>query len=225
MTTLRRELAAQARTLLPALMPEVRTIMASLSANGMSHSAYSVVFSYVLDGLVWQQFGDAADVRAQIDAEHPFWNGAFWAVSPKRGNAPGTNSYRVDDSTRVLMTWTDSTLALLRPLQDKAALTSFVSRGGLLVLDERRDTPLMRSSRAMAHDVADAMRAWVSHADLEKLEDTRDPRLGLLIAYHEFMWELLDALVADGVLQPPALLAPPVPSTRDVAPLIIVLRH
>jgi hypothetical protein len=245
MTTLRRDLRVAANAMLPPLRPSVDSITAALAARGTSQSAYAVVFSYVLDHLVWEEFGEAADVPAQIDLEHPFWNGAFWAVSPKRTNAPGTNSYRAD-STSILVMWTDSTLDLLRPLQSRANVTSIVrvlrsanagdmpeslrpyalfrrdGSPGFAVVRTGGDDELTRASRSMATQVADGVRLWLRGVDVPERLDTRDPRLALLVTYHEFMWELLDALEASGAVTKPAILRSS-PRAELVAPLITLL--
>jgi hypothetical protein len=245
MTALRRDLRAAADAMLPRLRPSVDSITAALTTAGTPQSAYAMVFSYVLDHLVWEEFGAAADVPAQIDVEHPFWNGAFWAVSPKRNNAPGTNSHGAG-SASILVTWTDSTLGLLRPVQS-AANVAFLARvpgstnageipeslrpyalfrrdgsPAFAVVRTGRDDALTRAGRSLATQVAGRVREWLSAADLNKQFDTRDPQLALLITYHEFMWELLDALEAGGaVTKPPILRSSPRPDL--VAPLVIVV--
>lgn len=245
MTALRRDLRAAANAMLPRVRPSVDSITEALTARATPQAAYAVVFSYVLDHLVWEEFGDAADVPAQIDVEHPFWNGAFWAVSPKRINAPGTNSHRTD-STRILVTWTDSTLDVLRPLQSRPDLTSLTRalhsasardipeslrpyalfrRDGspaFAVLRTSDDDALMRASRSLATQVADGVRLWLRGVDAAERLDTRDPRLALLVTYHEFMWELLDALEESGAVTKPAILRS-APRADLVAPLITVI--
>ncbi len=245
MTALRRDLRAAANAMLPGLRPSVDSITAALASRGTPESAYAVVFSYVLDHLVWDQFGDAADVPAQIDVEHPFWNGAFWAVSPTRLNAPGTNSYHAD-STTVLVAWTDSTLELLRPLQSRANVAllaraldppgardipeslrpyALFRRDGspaFAVVRTRDDDALTRASHSLATQVAEGVRAWLGDVDIGARLDTRDPRLALLVTYHEFMWELLGVLEASAAVTKPAILRGR-PRADLVAPLIIVL--
>lgn len=245
MTQLRHDLRAAASAMLPRLRPSVDSITAALATRGTPQAAYAVVFSYVLDHLVWEDFGDAAAVPAQIDVEHPFWNGAFWAVSPKRVNAPGTNSHRTD-STSVLVTWTDATLDLLRPLQAPATVASLARAARMANADDipeslrpyalfRRDgapafavvrtsenDALMRASHSLATQVADGVRVWLRDVDVGSRLDTADPRLALLVAYHEFMWELLDTLEASGAVTKPPILRS-APRAALVAPLITVI--
>jgi hypothetical protein len=247
MTALRRDLRVAASSMLPRLRPVVDSISAVLAARGTPQSAYAIVFSYVLDGLVWEEFGDAADVPAQIDVEHPFWNGAFWAVHPKRMNAPGTNSYRAD-SVSIRVTWTDSTLDLLRPLQSQANRTAlaralrsanvndipeslrsyalFRSDGSpaFAVVRSAEDDELTRAARSLAKQVADGVRLWLRGVDMGERLDTHDPRRALLVTYHEFMWELLNALEAAGAVTRPAVLRS-TPRADLVAPLIVFVRE
>lgn len=244
-TQLRTDLRAAASAMLPRLRPSVDSITAALVARGTPQAAYAVVFSYVLDHLVWERFGDAAAVPSQIDVEHPFWNGAFWAVNPKRVNAPGTNSYPID-STSVLVTWTDSTLDLLRPLQAPATVTALARAArapnaadipeslrpyalfnrdgapGFAVVRTSEDHALMHASQSLATQVADGVRAWLRGVSMGSRLDTADPRLALLVTYHEFMWELLDALEASGAVTKPPILRS-APRAELVAPLITVI--
>jgi hypothetical protein len=247
MTALRRDMRIAANSMLPRLRPLVDSITAVLTARGTPQSAYAIVFSYVLDGLVWEQFGDAADVPAQIDVEHPFWNGAFWAVNPKRTNPPGTNSYRADSaSIRVL--WTDSLLDLLRPLQSDANRTALgralrlgnvndipeslrpyaLFRGdgspAFAVVRSAGDDELARAARSLASQVANGVRLWLRGVDIERRLDTHDPRLALLVTYHEFMWEFLNALEAAGAVTKPMILRS-TPRAELVAPLIVFVRE
>lgn len=247
MTMLRRDLRGAADSMLPRLRPLVDSITAVLAARGTPESAYAVVFSYILDGLVWEEFGDAADVPAQLDVAHPFWNGAFWAVHPKRMNAPGTNAYWVD-SVGMRVMWTDSTLALLRPVQSSANRTALARalrsanvndipeslrayalfRGdgspAFAVVSSVEDDELAQASRSLARQVAEGVHRWLRGVDMSERLDTRDPRLALLVTYHEFMLELLDALEAAGAVTKPAVLRAPL-RAELVAPLIVVVRE
>ncbi|HEV8151024.1 MAG TPA: hypothetical protein VGP61_12630, partial [Gemmatimonadales bacterium] len=218
------------------------------TAAGDSSAGYAVVFSYVLDGLVWEElWPDTALVSTDITLEKPYWNGAFWAVSPKRTRAPGTNSYRIDDSATVTLTWTDGTLKLLGPLQRKPNLAALVHAirqrdtalvpaelrpYGLLhangnpavaVIEERSGNTVSVAGRAMARMVAQQMNEWLAHAEVQRRLGTDNRGLALLIAYHEYMWELLGALTDQHVLQEPAAFGSAAPTPEGVRPLILLV--
>ena len=59
---------------------------------------------------------------------------------------------------------------------------------------------------------------------VEKRLDTHDPRLALLVTYHEFMWEFLNALEAAGAVAKPTVLRS-TPLAELVAPLIVFVRE
>lgn len=63
----------------------------------------------------------------QITADHPFWDGTFWAVYPNRGAQPGTNSTG-RDGIMLLMTWTDPVLKQLIALQNAPQLSPILQR-------------------------------------------------------------------------------------------------
>src|ERR1019366_7086175 len=97
---------------------DLQTITADLQRRNLSESLYSVMFSYVLDGLSWDQLSSRKAIPSmEVTADHPFWDGTFWAVYPKREAAPGTNSTGPHGIT-LLMTWTDPVLRELNALQE-----------------------------------------------------------------------------------------------------------
>lgn len=245
---LRGELRQLARKTVSSLRPLVDSIVRNVSGRGYPEASYAVVFSYVLDGLVWDRlWPDSTLVSDRITVERPFWNGAFWAVDPKRSNAPGTNSARGDDSTLVLLTWTDATLPLLRTVQQRDNLNGLIQalrtgsaqpipaalepygfirpdgKPGVLVIRERDGDLLSRLSLALADNVAREMTQWLATAGIAERLGTSNPGLGVLIAYHEFMWELLDELVDSGMVRKPPVLELAAPAPADVRPLITLV--
>jgi hypothetical protein len=232
---LRASLHDAARASLPRIRPQLDTLVSRIAGQVDSAAAWASVFSYVLDGLVWDSLGRGTDlVSTEITISKPYWNGGFWAIAPKRVNAPGTNSGRVDDSTSILMAWTPGTLARFQPLQrtegrmallralhdrNPALLPSDIADLGVLrpdgtpavVVIRGRDS-MAQTARVLAGRVAADFSGWMRRANLAQQLGVRDAGLATLVGYHEYMWELLDVIVESGVF------SVPVAVTRGEAP-------
>lgn len=92
------------------------------------------------------------------------------------------------------------------------------------VVSSRENDELTRTSHSLAVQVADGVRLWLRDVNLAERLDTHDPRLALLVTYHEFMWELLDALGAAGAVTKPTILRS-TPRAELIAPLIVIVRE
>jgi hypothetical protein len=48
-------------------------------------NTYSILFAFIVDGLVWGRFEERELVnKKEITADKPFWDGEVWAFSPPR---------------------------------------------------------------------------------------------------------------------------------------------
>jgi hypothetical protein len=226
---LRAALREAARTSVPRIRPSLDTLTGLIASQADSAAAWATIFSYVLDGLVWDSLSGGTDlVATDITVAKPYWNGGFWAIAPKRINAPGTNSGRVDDSTSILMAWTPGTLARFQPLQrtegrvallralrgNPASLSPDIASLGLLRADGspavvvvRSHDPLAVTAHALAGVVARDFTTWMRTTNLPRQIGVQDAGLATLVGYHEYMWELLDALVDNGILAVPEAVA------------------
>ena len=123
---LRGELAVLARLITPSIGADVKDIRQQLRRNGFEDHTYTIIFSYVLDGLLWEKLFSPKDLQLlEVTRDHPFWNGAFYAVYPKRVGVPGTNDVSEDGIT-FKMLWIDRTVGTLNALGSSAALKTFL---------------------------------------------------------------------------------------------------
>ena len=218
---LREDMRNLASEILPKMRPQVRKIAAELQQRKLSDHLYSVLFSYVLDGLTWDELkASKAIPEMQITADHPFWDGTFWARYPTRAAEPGTNSTGPHGIT-LLMTWTDPVLKQLLALQDAPKLTAMLQRAakgdcrGLSVEDathnewslgtadgsclfpvihEDAHDPIYATGEQIAQQIARAVLA----NDVQKLiGGGASLQQAHLIEAHELMWEVLDIMVRE----------------------------
>jgi hypothetical protein len=64
------------------LEPNLREYIATLESEGLGSHAFSLLFSYVIDGLVWKKFRkQGLGVSTRVTADTPFWAGTATPVS------------------------------------------------------------------------------------------------------------------------------------------------
>src|SRR5271166_5382302 len=119
MTRLRALLHVQAVELGSSLQPDFKAFVAAVTQRGYADNAYSIAFSYLLDGMVWDEFEQRHLLPSmETTAEKPFWGGVLWAIYPRR-DAPGTNS-RSHGGWSLSVMWTQSVQPLLTPLNSSS---------------------------------------------------------------------------------------------------------
>jgi len=249
MTRLRALLHVQAVELGGSLLPDIKTLVSVLKQRGYEDEAYTIVFSYLLDNLVWDDFDQQHVLPSmEITADHPFWSGALWAVYPRR-EAPGSNS-RSYGGWKLWVMWTQPVQPLLAPLYRSSLVEPFLvdlekSGGvsdpgirnqmlalGIVATDGKPKVPIIRevdsdavfaSSRTIAHKISEGVLRAAQSPDLFALTGASDRGVALIIAYHEFMWELLAYLEKSGVVLPPAILSAKTPDPRGVHDLVFIV--
>ena len=234
MATLRERLRPVANRLVPRLGPHVASIKRELARRGQGEAAYALLFSYVLDGLVWDQLRSSGKLpKTDITIERPYWAGTFWAVYPKQDAMPGTNT-RSHGRVALKMMWNPR---VLEPINDfyGAAQTGrwieAVAAGAgapqlfagakarpVLVREETSD-PLFAHGSAIARPIAQAMLATDLSAELPAADESQR----LLIGTHELIWLVLADLAAAHRISPPSVLTVGAKSSSDLAPLVIAV--
>ena len=243
---LRRQMKNLASQIVPEIRPEVQKIAAELQQRRLPDHLYSVLFSYVLDGQTWDQLRSSKAIpEMRITANHPFWDGTFWALYPNRTAEPGTDSTGPDGIT-LLMTWTDTVLRQLHALQNAPKLTSMLqqaSRGDCRnlsiedaehkqwtlsgpdgacifpVIHENASDAIYKAGEQIAKRIA---RAVLENDQQKLIGGGATVQQAHLIAAHELVWEVLDVIVREGMVQEPSVLRNGAASTTSLGPLLIV---
>lgn len=250
---LRRRTQAAAPRLAEMLAPDIRLLTQELRAIGREANAYTILFSYSVDGLVWNEFEQRSlvDIR-EITASKPLWAGEIWALHPPRAFASGTNSIS-EEGVSLKVNWTEGAIprmlpfvaditTLLQMFNDYRTEGSVVhqrvrevfgpfdlfdeeGRFTIPVIVEDESSPLYRSARAIAEAVAAAAPALLNLASLTEAFGFRDERQALIVAYHELMWDVMDHLEAEGLVRKPAAFAEPERAApSDIADLVFIVR-
>lgn len=230
---IRFELNKQAQSNGPILKKKVQKLVEELNHQGFSDNSYSIIFSYLLDGLVWDHLEKQGLMpKNETTTDKPFWDGTFYAVYPIRTGKPGTNTTS-DHSWSISLTWTDSVLKASASSgfskSTKSLLSEIVTNGsvknpvlihelqthGLInpsghlivpIIHEKNDDPIYAPAIAISQEIADEMVKIVKIPKFRQLLKTTNSANALVITYHEYLWELLAYLESEGVInKPPAL--------------------
>lgn len=190
-----------------------------LKKRKLEKNAYSLVFSYVLDGKIWGQQLPAHDSIA-VNAT---WSGAFWALYDKRPNSScGTNSFNAFHQT-----WSDSlaywldTKTIVRfideyeqnnkigskDLLDKSIEWGLTDKNGNVIIpiikEDSNDLLVEISNKIMA-ELASCVCRYSSSFMKEYQLSSED--LAKVILYHEVMWDMMDILVNQKIIMEPDIL-------------------
>lgn len=232
LTTIRLRSAAQAtaEAMTDNLKPAFRSFAAELDKEGFGKNAFSILFSYILDGTIWNEFERRKIVGEMDDTET--WSGTLWFYYPRStAFRPGTNTLSWDDRHTLHVNWADGDPAFVKRIYHDDALRFFQQTiaGGkvddrasaigreLGLCDGTRMTvpvirtkgPLARKVRRLTRDLCDA---FLQHADLERvhtLTGCANASDAVVIFYHEVMWQLGERLLADEIVRLPRLFADP----------------
>lgn len=218
--TIRRETRAFADSLIGVIEPSCREFVDELSVQSYETNAYSLLFSYVLDGdRVWEHFPDKADL-----GHHATWDGLYWVMyEPRAGMKCGTNSYGYLSHTwsTPMECWPDMNLfvALGKRIQNghlnmddpekaaKLARYGYTDAQGNLTLPVIHLGQDNRLNRAADHIVTSLVDAVKSHTSrFASAYDIANEEQAAIIFYHELMWDVLDLLTERGIITCPAIL-------------------
>lgn len=252
-----RRLRKVSESVVPALSrelePDILRLTAILDHNGRKKNAYTILFSYILDDIVWEKFRERALLgQREITADTPHWAGEVWAVYPPRTFSMGTNTVS-DKGISLNVNWTQRAISKMIPFV--ADIKTFLSMfndyvekgrvedpqarkvfGPFNLFDEKghftvpiitasSSDPLNKLSDEIARKVAGRVPTLLDLNALSKEFEFRDTKQTLVIAYHELMWDLMDQLEGKGLVQKPVAFAMPDQAEQsDIGDLVFIVR-
>ena len=221
------------------LAEPVGAVRDELAAAGHGDSAYAVTFGHALDGLLWTELEARGQLPpTELDLEHPYWRGVFWAVFPERASSAGTNLRRRGSSTLVML-WTDDVIHAVQALDQEPGLDEFISAAATgdriptsteftradrqLVDDTGRATvpviepegPVQQHCEAIARLTADGLLDSALQPLTESLPGA-DRSQAVVVVAHELIWTVTDTVVAQGTVDLPPLLSTGAGPLRDL---------
>lgn len=231
----------------------VRDVRKILAGRGREKNLYTVLFSYVLDNLVWSEWEDGNVLKPlENTLDDPVWAGTFWATSPKRTFFCGTNSLS-DKGYSLKVNWAEKAIPLMAPFvtdwKNQEKLFTEITTQGMVtdpeakavfapfrlfdeagvptipLIVENPDDALYRACRDLGRAVGVRVLNEVKSGALKDLLTGDDAQL-LVIAYHEWMWEFLDACERKGLIEKPVAFAHPESATSaDIGDLVFLVKQ
>ena len=185
----------------------------------LQKNAYSLVFSYVLDGKIWKKELPTYESLQNSTT----WSGAFWALYDKRPNSScGTNMFDSFYQTwsYSLQYWLDSETIINindeykqnkkitdKNLLDKCMEWGLADKNGnvtIPVIKEGNNDPMVKISDIIVAKIASCLNR---HAGAFMKEyGLSNENLAKVILYHEVMWDMMDILVTGRIISEPDIL-------------------
>lgn len=232
----------------------VRVLKQHLDEIKRSRNAYSIIFSYVVDGLVWRYLETEKLLTPRsIGGENPFWAGEVWALYRPRVFSCGTNTVS-DQGISMNVNWSYASIPKMSPFvadfknlsrlfddyasSGRAVDTTarrvfspfnlFNNRGEFTVpiITEVKSNKLYAVSLELSEAIVRILLTTLDVAFLRSGYNLRDAPQTLVIVYHEIMWDLMDAYESKGLLEKPVAFADPAHAvSSDISDLVFIVRR
>jgi hypothetical protein len=207
----------------------------TLQQQGFESNTYSVMFSYVLDNLVWQKLEAVNAIPIQkISVERPVWDGTLWFTQPKRAFECGTNIVSVDNMNFGI-NWSDDSGvslgefgegdfdAILKDYKKNTIITDsaikyMMLKYGLCTTVGKLKFPVIKHdstdkvnvySQNMANTISDFMVKNIDFTGVLSKYHIKSKADATVILNHEIIWDLLDILEENKLIKKPIAFAQP----------------
>lgn len=250
--TLIQKMRSLAEEIAPELRDDIEKLKEVLAKNGYEDTLFSILFSAVVDGIVWFPFRAQGFVREfALDQDRPLFDGVYWAYYPKRDFRCGSN-IAIGDDVFMILNWSDGPMEKIQKvfhwnnlyaLRDefieyeriidvelKSELIPYgiVNDNGDLtvpLIEMKPDDQIFLSCQSLAEKIVGYI---VQKLDLEKLQEEfgfADKEKAFVVAYHEWMWEFMEYLDERGHVRKPLAFADPEKAgPRDIGKLFFIVR-
>ena len=218
---------------------EWSAFLKELKRQKLTKNAYSLVFSYVLDGKIWKKQLPSYEKLTN----NATWKGAYWALYDKRqnGSSYGTNGF----NRMFYQTWSDSLSYWLgsktifsfveeykqhgkivsKDLLDKCMEWGLVNKQGdviIPIINEDSDSQIVQISDRIVAKLAACVSQYSS--DFMKEYQLANENLAKVVLYHEVMWDMLDVLVGKKIItQPDILKGGPNANKKDFGQIVYIV--
>lgn len=243
---LRKQSHFTASEIYPEIEIECRDLVTYLTKQNRSPNAYSILFSYVLDGLIWTRF-EKEGIVEKWDTMG-IWSGNYWFLTPKRTvDCGGTNTIS-NEKFAFNWNWSHSenvtdglwdkniealfTIARGNAVPNNEIINEFAAYGffdkdlhlTIPVIDENENNVLY----LLANKIIDRLLpAFLEKTDFEPLRTSfkfNDNSETMVVFYHEVMFDLMDLLIERQVIQlPTAFQNPDKATAKDAADLCFIV--
>jgi hypothetical protein len=247
-----RQLRDLAHEIEPLLRDDIQKLKEALSEKGWEGHTFSILFSAVVDGIVWFPFRAQGFVKEfALDRDRPLFDGVYWAYYPKRDFRCGTN-IALGDDVYAILNWSDGPMDKIQEVfhwDNLYALRDQFLKHGKVVDEELRSelipygvldqegsftVPLIEMDPndplfSLCQSMASAIVGFISQKmDFENLREEfgfADTEKAFVVAYHEWMWELMGYLDEQGIVKKPVAFSNPEKAgPEDIGRLFFIVR-
>jgi len=236
----------------PELRDDIEKLKEALVKNGYEDYAFSILFSAIVDGIVWFPFRAQGFVKEfALDRSRPLFDGVYWAYYPKRHFRCGSN-IAIGDDVFMILNWSDGPMEKIQKvfhwdnlyaLRDEfleygrvadEELKSELLPYGIVndngeftvpLIEMKPDDQVFLICQALAEKIVGFM---VQRLDIEKLQEEfgfSDKEKAFVVAYHEWMWELMEYLDERGLVRKPLAFSDPEEAgPEDIGKLFFIVR-
>lgn len=236
----------------PELRDEIKKLKEALGKTGYQDYLYSIFFSAVADGIVWFPFRAQGFVKEfALDQDRPLFDGVFWTYYPKRDFRCGTN-IALGNDVFMILNWSDGPMEKIQKVFHWDNLYTlrdeFVEHGRVVdeelkselipygvvdnngnfnvpIIKMETDDQIFLICRSLAAKIVGFMGQKL---DLDKLQEEfgfADKEKAFVVAYHEWMWELMEYLDKQGLIRKPLAFADPGKAgPRDIGKLFFIVK-
>lgn len=201
------------------------TFVKSLQKQNLGENAYSILFSYILDGIAWEKLNSFEDLKNAAT-----WSGECWAFYYHRTFSCGTNTYYKEFNVN----WTRNqpefinkelnTQTFIKPLIDeydqqgkitsdelfnKALSLGIVHNDGTLRIPVINSKDKTSEFNRYADKITDTIVHHLKDSDIiphfQQQFNISNEKLACTILYHEIIWDLMDLLTKDEIVTLPSV--------------------
>jgi len=236
----------------PNLRDDINQLKEILASQGYPDHMFSVLFSCVVDGLVWFPFRAQGLVSEfALSEKRPLFDGVYWAYTPKRDFRYGSN-IAMGEKTLVVLNWSDGPQEKIQKvfhwenlyflqeqldqhgkiveqdLIDQLLPYGVVDEEGSMtvpVIEMKMDDPLFRICQSMAQKIVGFMNQNLDLDALRTEYGLPDKEAAFVVAYHEWMWEFMEYITEiDLIDKPLAFEQPDLAEKKDVGKLLFLIK-
>lgn len=217
---------------------DFKELLKAVKESGAGANSFSIIFSYCLDGMIWDYL-----YSPQSIAEYSTWSGVFWALYSERDDVkPGTNGYGnsvlVNHSPIMPWDWSqqmfsdfDKDFSANGRLTDTTLINYFCNfgisdnKGNVLVpvLNPKADNILNKYCKKIVKSLADEVKQYAPA--FAKKYNIANEKIAATIFYHELMWDMVKILIEDKQMTYPAILQGKATSREHLKDVTFIIKE
>ena len=234
------------------LRDDIIMLKETLNRKGWEEYTFSILFSAVVDGIVWFPFRAQGFVKEfALDQRKPLFDGVYWAYHPKRHFRCGTN-IAIGDDVFMILNWSDGPWKKIQKVFNwdnlYALRDDFLKHGKIVdetlkselipygVLDNEGNftVPLIEMEaydqvflicQSMAAKIVASISQKLDLENLQREFGFTDKEKAFVVLYHEWIWEFMEHLAEKGLVRKPLAFSDPEKAgPKDIGKLFFMVR-